>query len=175
MTCEKKITRAYKAKLNKEERKAFRALMWEFRRDPATLTVQERQNLEKLFEMIPALRTLHGFRLRFKEIFDRAPDRQTAARWLRALRREMAASELDFSPFWGTYDNWKTEILNYFDDDHPRLVVHTLHSGARVTIIEIVQDLRLPVVVGPPEGTEIQRSEERRVGKECRSRWSPYH
>ena len=24
-------------------------------------------------------------------------------------------------------------------------------------------------------GTEITRSEERRVGKECRSRWSPYH
>ena len=24
-------------------------------------------------------------------------------------------------------------------------------------------------------GTKVQRSEERRVGKECRSRWSPYH
>src|SRR2546422_5590502 len=24
-------------------------------------------------------------------------------------------------------------------------------------------------------GSQIQRSEERRVGKECRSRWSPYH
>src|SRR5260221_13517949 len=24
-------------------------------------------------------------------------------------------------------------------------------------------------------GTELPRSEERRVGKECRSRWSPYH
>ena len=24
-------------------------------------------------------------------------------------------------------------------------------------------------------GKEKQRSEERRVGKECRSRWSPYH
>ena len=24
-------------------------------------------------------------------------------------------------------------------------------------------------------GAEISRSEERRVGKECRSRWSPYH
>ena len=24
-------------------------------------------------------------------------------------------------------------------------------------------------------GSAIQRSEERRVGKECRSRWSPYH
>ena len=25
------------------------------------------------------------------------------------------------------------------------------------------------------EGNILQRSEERRVGKECRSRWSPYH
>ena len=25
------------------------------------------------------------------------------------------------------------------------------------------------------KGTTVQRSEERRVGKECRSRWSPYH
>ena len=25
------------------------------------------------------------------------------------------------------------------------------------------------------EGIPIMRSEERRVGKECRSRWSPYH
>src|SRR3712207_9548760 len=25
------------------------------------------------------------------------------------------------------------------------------------------------------EGVECRRSEERRVGKECRSRWSPYH
>jgi hypothetical protein len=26
-----------------------------------------------------------------------------------------------------------------------------------------------------PYGNELGRSEERRVGKECRSRWSPYH
>ena len=26
-----------------------------------------------------------------------------------------------------------------------------------------------------PDGPEDDRSEERRVGKECRSRWSPYH
>ena len=29
--------------------------------------------------------------------------------------------------------------------------------------------------VGVPETEEEGRSEERRVGKECRSRWSPYH
>ena len=27
----------------------------------------------------------------------------------------------------------------------------------------------------PPASTSLTRSEERRVGKECRSRWSPYH
>src|SRR5258707_10923620 len=32
----------------------------------------------------------------------------------------------------------------------------------------------LPLQVEPNEET-IARSEERRVGKECRSRWSPYH
>ena len=26
-----------------------------------------------------------------------------------------------------------------------------------------------------PSGNKSKRSEERRVGKECRSRWSPYH
>ena len=44
----KKLTREYKAKLTKAERKAFRSLMWEFRRDPASLTAEERQALEGL-------------------------------------------------------------------------------------------------------------------------------
>ena len=35
-----------------------------------------------------------------------------------------------------------------------------------------VQDLKVPVVNNSEMGG---RSEERRVGKECRSRWSPYH
>ena len=35
----------------------------------------------------------------------------------------------------------------------------------------------IPTNVGPPEQpiSPPNRSEERRVGKECRSRWSPYH
>src|SRR3712207_9064046 len=32
-----------------------------------------------------------------------------------------------------------------------------------------------PVLAGGPHVTLHGRSEERRVGKECRSRWSPYH
>ena len=30
-------------------------------------------------------------------------------------------------------------------------------------------------IVGRPNVGKSTRSEERRVGKECRSRWSPYH
>ena len=40
----------------------------------------------------------------------------------------------------------------------------------------------IPALAVPPDGTvnncevkKVVRSEERRVGKECRSRWSPYH
>src|SRR3712207_7785696 len=32
-----------------------------------------------------------------------------------------------------------------------------------------------PVTLPDDDQTGVRRSEERRVGKECRSRWSPYH
>ena len=64
----KNITREYKAKLTKDQRKAFRSQMWAFRRDPESLSAEEKQALEALFEKIPALRPLYKVRLRFKEI-----------------------------------------------------------------------------------------------------------
>ena len=39
-----------------------------------------------------------------------------------------------------------------------------------VSLVDLVCELKKPATV-----EEINRSEERRVGKECRSRWSPYH
>ena len=35
--------------------------------------------------------------------------------------------------------------------------------------------LEIPTVFNKSKDTIVNRSEERRVGKECRSRWSPYH
>ena len=40
---------------------------------------------------------------------------------------------------------------------------------------EAVLDELKPRFAGIEEIAELNRSEERRVGKECRSRWSPYH
>src|SRR6266536_3570921 len=51
-----------------------------------------------------------------------------------------------------------------------------LHLSAGATLKFIPDPAKyLPVVHTRFEGTECMRSEERRVGKECRSRWSPYN
>ena len=41
-------------------------------------------------------------------------------------------------------------------------------------ISKIMSNSNRPLIIFP-QGTRVLRSEERRVGKECRSRWSPYH
>src|SRR6478609_11454912 len=62
-------------------------------------------------------------------------------------------------------------------------------DGIRDKLVTGVQTCALPIstgttvvaidgplmVVARVEGGVLSRSEERRVGKECRSRWSPYH
>ena len=59
-----------------------------------------------------------------------------------------------------TKKTWKNRIAEYINR---RLI--TMEDGS-TNLVTVARD----------EGTISQeRSEERRVGKECRSRWSPYH
>jgi transposase len=134
MPCEKKITRAYKAKLPKAKRKEFRCLMWEFRRHPKDLSPEERQKLEALFGKIPALEKLYRIRVRFQEIFDTAPDQKKAAKWLCALELEAMDAGLDLTAFFLTYDKWEEEILNYFDARQTSAAVEGINNKARVII-----------------------------------------
>ena len=52
---------------------------------------------------------------------------------------------------------------------------------ARIAGVDLPREKRIEILltyiygIGRTSATRILRSEERRVGKECRSRWSPYH
>ena len=53
-------------------------------------------------------------------------------------------------------------------------------SGAWFNVYEMMRDYLKNNDISIKDGTDVNsimrdRSEERRVGKECRSRWSPYH
>jgi transposase len=106
--------------------------MWEFRRDPKDLKPEERESLDRLFVELPVLKDVYDVRVRFKEIFDTAPDRATAEQQLAELRARTESLGLDFSKFWTTYDNWKTGILNYFDGRYTSAAVEGINNKARV-------------------------------------------
>ena len=60
------------------------------------------------------------------------------------------------------------------------LPLQNLDNMAEISIsIGIVIAVFIPVIIAilveKKKINSIRRSEERRVGKECRSRWSPYH
>ena len=74
-------------------------------------------------------------------------------------------------------------VENYYGT--PRAYVEKMLDEGKDVILEIEIQGALKVkekfpdtllmFVTPPNARELKRSEERRVGKECRSRWSPYH
>ena len=58
----------------------------------------------------------------------------------------------------------------YLYDDYFTLIINTTRKPMRVDHIPLDE-----ISHAFNEKCESERSEERRVGKECRSRWSPYH
>ena len=63
------------------------------------------------------------------------------------------------------------------DQDDPPVA----HDGCALKLLALLQaagqglDQDLYLSEKPIDNQTVLRSEERRVGKECRSRWSPYH
>ena len=59
------------------------------------------------------------------------------------------------------------------DDEHDAKLAQSHLSGVQGECAELFK--RVEPREGDGERRADDRSEERRVGKECRSRWSPYH
>ena len=78
----------------------------------------------------------------------------------------------------------KKELFYKGDENYLLIYVYhdqtyNLDNGTQVDTL-LSNDSGVAFIVKTKEGTiyhagDLNRSEERRVGKECRSRWSPYH
>ena len=71
----------------------------------------------------------------------------------------------------------RLDILNRLRTGDPLILVVPLEAGLQTVMPRsVLEKLILPVSIKMSLEREfLERSEERRVGKECRSRWSPYH
>jgi transposase len=80
------------------------------------------------------LEKLYRLRVRFKEIFDTAPDGKKAALWLCELEMQAWEDGLDLSDFFRTYDNWQEEILAYFEARKTSAAVEGINNKSRVIV-----------------------------------------
>src|SRR3712207_9595447 len=88
--------------------------------------------------------------------------RDAAVRHFRDWVRTSTDAELDFDPIEPMHQPLDQQITFLEDDEAAQLLsfpVNTRDDARDAAVIRLMLD----------------RSEERRVGKECRSRWSPYH
>ena len=79
--------------------------------------------------------------------------------------------------FWeGAPDGEPAVILYEVDTENEWLVLRSIDifADGRTRNIPDLYDGAIEITPIPTVD-ELNRSEERRVGKECRSRWSPYH
>lgn len=108
--------------------------MWEFRRNPADLSDDERTELDGLFERLPRLRTLYDIRVRFQRIFDTAPDRRAASRSLAGVWLAILDHFPDMDRFIATFERWEEGILAYFDAGKTSGPVEGINNKARVIV-----------------------------------------
>ena len=62
-----------------------------------------------------------------------------------------------------------------YDESKGLIAIATGYSDGKYTYEKLNHDLlQQDTIQSTPDQMQDKRSEERRVGKECRSRWSPY-
>lgn len=104
-----------KASLPPDQYKTLKGSLWAFRLPWADLRTEQRQLLQRLFALSPALQKAYNLREALTAIFDQAPSRRSAKKQLRAWQVQVRRSGLTcFDTFLNTLDRFWEEITNYF-------------------------------------------------------------
>ena len=168
-TVRKQEFRRLKDKLSKTEyQEIVKGMMWIVRKNNKDLTDEERKRINRLFEYSSKLKLVYTFREELTAIFEMRLTKEEGKKRLIKWRNKVRRSALTcFGKFLTTLDNWLNKIANYFSNRLSSGFVEGLNNKIKTMKRRCYGILRTDAL--------FQRSEERRVGKECRSRWSPYH
>jgi transposase len=108
--------RAAQRQLPKTTRDELKGLRWLLVRNYAELDAEERQKLQRAFEIWPELATLHGLKEEFRAFYARK-NRRTAIRaletWIAKVQQTGHKALLKFVE---TVRRWEQEIRTYFDE-----------------------------------------------------------
>jgi transposase len=83
---------------------------------------------------LPRLRTLYEARVRFREVFETAPDRRRALREFVGLWLDVLDHFPALEAFIRTFEAWQDEILNYFEAGQTSGPVEGINTKARVIV-----------------------------------------
>jgi transposase len=106
---------AYQKGLSPEMRSQIKGSRWLLVRNRAALSASEEAQLAQLLNLCPDLRTLYLLKEEFRNIFEKAHDRQQAQRFFSAwILKATWSGNKYLAKFVITLRNWWEEILNYF-------------------------------------------------------------
>lgn len=98
-----------------EARSAIKGSRWILVRNRSELSPLEEEQLQKILELCPELRTLYLLKEEFRCIFEKIRCRQKAARFLSAwVLKANSTGNKYLAKFVTTLKNWWEEILNFF-------------------------------------------------------------
>jgi transposase len=108
--------RAAQRQLPKTTRDELKGLRWLLVRNDAALDAEERQKLQRAFEIWPELATRHGLKEEFRAFYERKHQR-TAIRALETwIAKVQQTGHKALLKFVDTVRRWEQEILTYFDE-----------------------------------------------------------
>ncbi len=93
----------------------LKGIKWLLLKNPDSLTDKEKQELTKIFEKFPELKTVYDFKNELRDIFESDINRQEAEKQIDQWAEKVSVLNNRYTnTFLKTLGNWKDYVLNYF-------------------------------------------------------------